>query len=289
MLDCTLPVETAQTLSPKRFFEEYVKPNRPTVIAGLAKQWPAVHRWSPDYFRKLCADAPVEVEVQHQRDARSFYAARELQKMSFGEFLDKASSKEPKHYLAQSRFLSEVPQLLSDLVLDDVARYQPTSRVKLPPLRKPKSEPVFWFGPEGSISPLHFDRADNLFVQLMGRKRWILFAPEERHALHADEHILCEINGSKRCMNGFSPVDAEHPDLTLYPRFRQARAMAVTLEAGDALYIPPRWWHHVAGLEVNISISNWWDWRNVRWAHVPIIARAITCQAHRYVRCLVSG
>jgi hypothetical protein len=46
-----------------------------------------------------------------------------------------------------------------------------------------------------------------------------------------------------------------------FPRFRDALAAACTTELapGDALYIPPLWWHHVESLErFNVLINYWW-------------------------------
>ena len=40
-------------------------------------------------------------------------------------------------------------------------------------------------------------------------------------------------------------VDVEFIDATLYP--------------GDALYIPPGWWHRVKAATVSFSVSYWWD------------------------------
>ena len=40
-------------------------------------------------------------------------------------------------------------------------------------------------------------------------------------------------------------VDPEHPDLSRYPRFAQALPLHVTVRAGETLYIPALFYHHV--------------------------------------------
>ena len=58
-----------------------------------------------------------------------------------------------------------------------------------------------------------------------------------------------------------SLVDLKRPDLTRYPRFSEALAhgQEAVLEAGDALYIPSMWWHHVEALEgFNVLVNYWW-------------------------------
>jgi hypothetical protein len=58
-----------------------------------------------------------------------------------------------------------------------------------------------------------------------------------------------------------SLVDARQPDLARYPKFRDALAAAqgAELEPGDAVYIPPLWWHHVESLAtLNVLVNYWW-------------------------------
>ncbi len=58
-----------------------------------------------------------------------------------------------------------------------------------------------------------------------------------------------------------SLVQLHAPDFDRFPRFREALDAAVTaeLEAGDAIYIPPLWWHHVQSLEpFNLLVNYWW-------------------------------
>ncbi len=58
-----------------------------------------------------------------------------------------------------------------------------------------------------------------------------------------------------------SLVRLDQPDFERFPQFRAALAAAVTAElaAGDALFIPPLWWHHVESLEpFNLLVNYWW-------------------------------
>ena len=58
-----------------------------------------------------------------------------------------------------------------------------------------------------------------------------------------------------------SLVSLRNPDFARYPRFREALAAACAgdLAPGDAIFIPPLWWHHVESLEsFNVLVNYWW-------------------------------
>ena len=53
----------------------------------------------------------------------------------------------------------------------------------------------------------------------------------------------------------------DQPDFERHPRLREALANALVaeLEPGDALYMPPLWWHQVESLEpLNALVNYWW-------------------------------
>lgn len=45
---------------------------------------------------------------------------------------------------------------------------------------------------------------------------------------------------------------------TGFPLFPGTPCYSAVLGPGDALYIPPRWWHHVRSLSTSFSVSFWW-------------------------------
>jgi Cupin-like domain len=59
-----------------------------------------------------------------------------------------------------------------------------------------------------------------------------------------------------------SLVELAAPDLERYPKFPQALAEAQVAELGpgDAIFIPPLWWHHVHSLSnLNVLVNYWWN------------------------------
>lgn len=86
---------------------------------------------------------------------------------------------------------------------------------------------------------------DNLLVQVVGRKRVVLFSPRDATNLY--------LVGDK------SPVlDIDTPNLDTYPKFACVRKYECYLEAGDVLFIPALWFHNVVALEFGIAVNIFW-------------------------------
>lgn len=103
-----------------------------------------------------------------------------------------------------------------------------------------------WIG-NGTRSPLHFDRAENLFVQVHGEKRFILEPPSSPARLYMRQGDLTH----------FSLVDPLAPDAGRFPDYHPGQQQVALMAAGDALYIPPGWFHDVTALGTVISANCW--------------------------------
>jgi lysine-specific demethylase 8 len=127
---------------------------------------------------------------------------------------------------------------------------------------------LFWFGPPGCNSTLHYDPCDNLLMQLVGRKKVILYPPQPgirlgREQQHQNNDSLNNdwyYSGPKYGQQyNTSSVDAECPDFLKYPLFRFALPGQVSvLLPGDILFIPKKWWHFLRALDTSISVNVWW-------------------------------
>lgn len=99
-----------------------------------------------------------------------------------------------------------------------------------------------WFGPAGTVTPLHHDSMNVLLAQVLGRKLVTLIPSFETHLVY--NHV-----------GVYSEVDCEAPDYERHPLFQNVSRLEVLLEPGQALFIPVGWWHHVRSLDVSISVS----------------------------------
>ena len=238
----------------------------PIVITEALEHWPARQGdrvWSRVPYllaRTMGGRRLVPVEV-----GRSYTDEGWGQKIvTFKEFLDEFLIK--KHgnnigYLAQHDLFSQIPALRNDIYIPDYCFTSPP-----PPLRKPPGkevahleEPLLnaWFGPAGTVSPLHTDPYHNILCQVVGKKYVRLYSPEESARLYPKG-----IGSDGIDMSNTSNVDVEGEEIEMdekFPLFREAAYVETILEEGECLYIPVGWWHYVRSLTVSFSVSFWWN------------------------------
>jgi ribosomal protein L16 Arg81 hydroxylase len=231
-------VEKREQLSREEFVERYVRGCRPVVITGLARDWPALQRWSPQDLKQRFGHQ--EVEVQAERTADPQYEVNKLQhrrRVRLAEFVDQVLAAGPSndHYLTANNELLRRPEfapLLRDI--GSLPDYCDASQLA--------HSGSFWFGPAGTVTPLHHDTLMLFHTQVVGRKRWRFVSPLETPKLYNYYDV-------------YSPVDIDRPDLNRYPDFGQVKVLDVIVEPGETIFLPLGWWHQVTALDLSMSFS----------------------------------
>lgn len=111
-----------------------------------------------------------------------------------------------------------------------------------------------WMGNK-TIVAAHHDVPDNIACVVVGKRRFILFPPDQLQNLYIGP---LDFNPANQAI---SMVDLHNPDFEKFPRYREALANAqiAELDSGDAIFIPSMWWHHVEGLmPFNLMVNYWW-------------------------------
>ena len=100
-------------------------------------------------------------------------------------------------------------------------------------------------GAKGTVTTLHVGFSDFLFVQVMGRKKWILYPSNNRVFLDSR---------TERTFHYYSKANPYKKDDPDFPLLKHAEQYEVYLEPGDVLWVPSFVWHHVENLSDSIGI-----------------------------------
>lgn len=130
----------------------------------------------------------------------------------------------------------------------------------------------FFCGTEGDFSPCHYDPQDNLFTQIRGYKRVLLFHPRHFGCLYPWPVHHPQDRQSR--------VNFDCPDAGTFPRFQElrGRGLEAVIGPGEALRIPPGWWHHIEMLpspEGEVVSINFW-YTPPRWFYGDLALGDIT-------------
>eukprot|EP00465_Bigelowiella_longifila_P008977 CAMPEP_0185277338 /NCGR_PEP_ID=MMETSP1359-20130426/58364_1 /TAXON_ID=552665 /ORGANISM="Bigelowiella longifila, Strain CCMP242" /LENGTH=254 /DNA_ID=CAMNT_0027871413 /DNA_START=202 /DNA_END=966 /DNA_ORIENTATION=- len=152
-------------------------------------------------------------------------------------------------YLAQHALFDQIPILSRDIVTPDYCHCDMQDGGGEDCNEEDEAPKInAWFGPEGTVSPLHFDPQHNLLAQVVGYKLVSMYSAEDSPSLYPSPTSM---------LHNTSQVDIENPDLGRHPKFGDAKLVKCVLGPGDMLYIPPGVWHHVRSLSGSFSVSFW--------------------------------
>lgn len=235
-----------EQLSYTEFFEEFVDQGLPVIVPGALRRCPALSRWNLDYLRVRAGNPTVRLKAWYGSELRA-------SRIALNEYLDSIEDFESS-VRAGAGFALERPAYLHDMPLVSILPEAISDLTAFPATYFPAWYRSDWWrfaqiflGPSQSLTPLHFDTllTHNLFFQVMGRKRFILLAHDQRH--------YCYRYGWR-----WFEVDPEQPDYDRHPLYRNAKAIECIVEPGDMLYLPPGMLHHVRSLECAISFNVDW-------------------------------
>ncbi|HUL96363.1 MAG TPA: cupin-like domain-containing protein [Usitatibacter sp.] len=254
------PIAEWHDVDAKRFREEVTAQYRPAVLRGLVAGWPVVGKARESteafvaYLKALDNGKPVDAlrtppsaggRIFYNEDMSGFNFTRE--KMSVSAVLERISR--------NARFEKPPAVAVQSALASDCMPQFPGLHPM--PLLHGSVAPRVWIG-SSVITPAHFDESSNVACVVAGRRRFTLFPPGQVANLYIGPI------GYAPTGTPISLVEFANPDFARFPRFREAleAAQLAELEPGDALYIPPLWWHHVESLErCNMLVNYWWKGR----------------------------
>jgi hypothetical protein len=234
------PVDRVENISAGDFRKNYYLPMKPLVITGLAKEWPAYHKWNWDYFKKIVGDKEVGIYNNVKSDAYTPINKAD-DYCTFGNYVDLIRRGPAGWRIFLFNIFEHAPQLTEDFTWPDH-------------LMKGfvKKYPMLFVGGATSITHMHFDidLSHILHTQFSGRKKVLLFPYEEQHKLYRKPFEVLSLAD-------FSNFHLQNgkPDYIAFPAVKLAKGYEVTLEHGDTLFMPGGYWHHMEYLDSGFAMS----------------------------------
>ena len=261
----------------RRLFEAEILPaGEPAVLKGVAGSWPLVQRRadSPsatiEFLRGANPTTQVEWLAGEPQIHGRFFYNEAMTGVNFrrvrGTFGDALSVllRNLDASAPSAVSLQALPMSVHLPALDGAHRLD---------LLPAEVRATVWIGNALTVAA-HFDFNDNIACVAAGRRRFVLFPPQQIENLYIGPLEFTPLGVP------ISLVDVFNPDLARYPRFAAAAAAAqvAELEAGDAIFIPYMWWHSVRSLApFNVLVNYWWN--NSR---LPVVA-PFHCLLHSLV------
>jgi hypothetical protein len=227
-----LPVDRRTGLTRETFADEYLKPTIPVVLTDFTAQWPAREKWTIEHFKARYGHLRVPVVSNNYSKPGKGYMTPD-RVISFREFLEIIESGPTDLRIFLWNIFREAPELRNDFLIPDIMD------------GFVDEVPFMFFGGEGAHVALHYDiDMSHVFLnQIHGRKRVILFAPDQSRNLYHHPFTVA------------SYVDLNHPDYTRYPALSKAKGYEVTLQPGETLFMPSGYWHYIEYTDGGYSIS----------------------------------
>ncbi|KAF2851752.1 Clavaminate synthase-like protein [Plenodomus tracheiphilus IPT5] len=286
-------------------FMRYVARNTPFVVRGGASSFPACKKWNTTYLTTVMSNQTVNVALTPHGNADSI--------ITLAPNNTNPPSNTPSLFVKPYETTEAFPSVLTAIRTQELNKQDPNP----PPTRYaqtqndnlrneyatlfadvPKSIPFahialekdpdainFWLGNSYSTTALHKDNYENIYVQVLGRKHFVLLPPveapcvNERAVLAATyaprpgmttksseglgKGDLCVVLDEPSEYVPFATWDPDEPMLNATPYSRYSRPLRVTLEQGDMLYLPALWYHKVSQScneeGVCCAVNYWYD------------------------------
>jgi hypothetical protein len=249
-------IDHREKLSYEEFAREYLYANKPVVITDSLREWKALSRWTPEFFKREFGDMKFMINEKLQGAAGYKGDGSQGVEYTMADFIDRvlaSTEANPAPYFRNQILYDLFPSLKQDV--EPLPEYfQPNW---LPEhymvkhveqvLNRGAALELYIGGCGGAFPVLHYDGAGThaFLMQVYGRKKFIIYPPNQEKFLYPSPE--------KENLSLLNSID--NPDLEKFPLFAQAEPTIFVLEPGEMLFIPSHWWHTTKMLTPSISIS----------------------------------
>jgi Cupin-like domain len=236
-------VEREASISYREFAATYMHPRRPVILTDATAGWPALSKWTPEFFRSVFGSKCIPIST------REFSIPLTLSKfLAPGRTLP-STSFHPL-YLRNVHIVEHFPELVPDFKISLFFKPNWLNR-----------SPLSWFIPSywrywaelfigdagASFPAVHFDFAMThaWIAQIYGKKQLWLVSPDQTDLIYVDP-----AHSNRSLVNSLGA-----PDLERFPKLAGVRVLTCILEPGEKIFIPAGWWHTAKCLDLSISLS----------------------------------
>lgn len=258
-LHCDIPILTGEECSISNFRTSIQIQHTPVVLRGVSLG-SCVELWkSPEYLISKIENKDVKIHVSTD-PKRMDFKRKNFKYCVCGlhDLIQKASTPcdeknvdecyiapHEKYYLRSTSddprgkqtvlFQKDFPDLSEDFILPEFFEperlFSSVLRISSPDIR-------VW---------THYDVMDNLYAQIVGKKKAIMWAPSEALNLYLD--------GDKSKVVDIDDFELNKDE---FPNFCKAKQFSCDLVPGDLLYIPALWFHNMTALDYGVAINVFW-------------------------------
>ncbi|KAL0371976.1 UNVERIFIED_CONTAM: Bifunctional peptidase and (3S)-lysyl hydroxylase JMJD7 [Sesamum calycinum] len=264
--------------TPLQFLRHYVTPNKPCLISAAVPHWPALSLWrSATYLRTTLSTTSVSLHLTPTGKADSLaphptspsalcFASAHQQNDCFRSEYGALAGDCEEHIPWASEALGCSPEAVN-----------------------------LWVGNHLSETSFHKDHYENLYVVITGEKRFLLLPPTDVHRMYIREYPAaqyCYHQDSGECtleledpiacvpwcsVDPYPLPEEKQREVEKFPLyFNGPKPFEVTVKAGEMLYLPSMWFHHVrqspdeTGL--TIAINYWYDMQfDIKYAYFKFL------------------
>ncbi|KAF2361559.1 JmjC domain [Trinorchestia longiramus] len=257
---------------------ELLAQEKPVILTNTGLCNPAL-KWDLNYLEKHIGTSEHVVFASNSNIFKyydehkikfcpDFKRPTEKMEMTFKDFLTRFRDWKPgdkRLYLQQSLSSNIGPKVAADFVSFNWLWLRKLMKIVH---WGPLTSNLLLIAMQGNVTPVHYDEQQNLFCQLVGHKKVILFSPDHHNRLYP--HPVYHPHDRQ------SQVDLSRPDFERFPGLRHIKGHEAVVGPGDVLYIPIYWWHEVHSLPPDpytVSLNFWYKAPPTENVSYPLLPR----------------
>ncbi|XP_059663098.1 lysine-specific demethylase JMJ32 [Cornus florida] len=285
--------------TPLQFLRNFVSPNKPCIISAATLHWPAITAWSSDsYLLRSLSSATVSLHLSPTGAADSLalhpssslcFASAHVQPMPFPLALRAIYNSNPdSKFVAYAQQQNDCFRSEYSSLAGDCDSHIPWATEALGCLPEAVN---LWIGNHHSETSFHKDHYENLYAVVTGEKNFLLLPPTDVHRMYIREYpaahycysqdtgeFTLELEDPVRyvpwcSVNPYPSPETRDREMSEFPLyFKGPKPFECTVKAGEILYLPSMWFHHVRQSPDSrgrtIAINYWYDMQfDIKYAY----------------------